>query len=148
MCFPLKSSLKMRNLTQDGGFGPWAPWRPCNHDDGEGSVSSCACRSRSCDGPAARCGGVQCKGPTIQVANCSRYSMVDSTAGLRTSESEGLLLLLCVLCPRNGGWTPWSSWGQCSSTCGIGFEVRQRSCNNPSPRHGGRICVGQGREER
>ncbi|KAF7655613.1 hypothetical protein LDENG_00053850 [Lucifuga dentata] len=110
----------VRNLTQDGGFGPWAPWRPCNHDDGEGSVSSCLCRSRSCDSPVPRCGGVGCKGPTIQVANCS----------------------------RNGGWTPWSSWGQCSSSCGIGFEVRQRSCNNPSPRHGGRICVGQGREER
>ncbi|KAF0038966.1 hypothetical protein F2P81_009450 [Scophthalmus maximus] len=110
----------VRNLTQDGAFGPWAPWQPCNHDDGEGSISSCACRSRSCDGPVAQCGGVACKGPTIQVANCS----------------------------RNGGWTPWSSWGQCSSSCGIGFEVRQRSCNNPSPRHGGRICVGQGREER
>ncbi|XP_029929330.1 semaphorin-5B-like [Myripristis murdjan] len=110
----------VRNLTQDGGFGPWAPWQPCNHNDGEGSVSSCVCRSRSCDGPAARCGGAECKGPTIQVANCS----------------------------RNGGWTPWSSWGQCSTSCGIGFEVRQRSCNNPSPRHGGRICVGQGREER
>ncbi|XP_027863128.1 semaphorin-5B-like [Xiphophorus couchianus] len=110
----------VRNLTQDGGFGPWAMWQPCNHDDGEGTFSSCKCRSRSCDGPVARCGGVECKGPTIQVANCS----------------------------RNGGWTPWSSWGHCSSSCGIGFEVRQRSCNNPSPRHGGRICVGQGREER
>ncbi|XP_029304398.1 semaphorin-5B-like isoform X1 [Cottoperca gobio] len=110
----------VRNLTQDGGFGSWAPWQPCNHDDGEGSISSCVCRSRLCDGPLAQCGGVECTGPTIQVANCS----------------------------RNGGWTPWSSWGQCSSSCAIGFEVRQRSCNNPSPRHGGRICVGQGREER
>uniref|UniRef100_A0A1A8J363 Sema domain, seven thrombospondin repeats (Type 1 and type 1-like), transmembrane domain (TM) and short cytoplasmic domain, (Semaphorin) 5B n=1 Tax=Nothobranchius kuhntae TaxID=321403 RepID=A0A1A8J363_NOTKU len=110
----------VRNLTQDGGFGPWAPWKRCNHDDGDGFFSSCMCRSRFCDGPMPRCGGAGCKGPTIQVANCS----------------------------RNGGWTPWSSWGQCSSSCGIGFEVRQRSCNNPSPRHGGRICVGQGREER
>ncbi|KAM4538121.1 semaphorin-5B-like [Fundulus diaphanus] len=110
----------VRNLTQDGGFGPWAAWQPCNQDDGEGTFSSCKCRSRSCDGPVARCGGAECRGPTIQVANCS----------------------------RNGGWTPWSSWGQCSSSCGIGFEVRQRSCNNPSPRHGGRICVGQSREER
>lgn len=50
--------------------------------------------------------------------------------------------------PRNGGWTPWSSWSLCSSSCGIGFEVRQRSCNNPAPHHGGRVCVGQGREER
>lgn len=109
----------VRNLTQDGVFSPWAPWQSCSHSDGEGS-SLCLCRSRSCDGPSARCGGEECKGPTIQVANCS----------------------------RNGGWTPWSSWGQCSSSCGIGFEVRQRSCNNPSPRHGGRVCVGQGREER
>ncbi|KAK7893328.1 hypothetical protein WMY93_022480 [Mugilogobius chulae] len=109
----------VRNLTQDGVFGPWAQWQSCSHSDGDGS-SLCLCRSRSCDGPSARCGGAACKGPTIQVANCS----------------------------RNGGWTPWSSWGQCSSSCGIGFEVRQRSCNNPSPRHGGRVCVGQGREER
>uniref|UniRef100_A0A3P9JA03 Sema domain-containing protein n=1 Tax=Oryzias latipes TaxID=8090 RepID=A0A3P9JA03_ORYLA len=110
----------VRNLTQDGGFGPWAPWQPCNQDEGDGFFSSCWCRSRSCDEPVAKCGGLECKGPTIQVANCS----------------------------RNGGWTPWSSWGHCSSSCGIGFEVRQRSCNNPAPRHGGRICVGQGREER
>lgn len=69
----LKSFLELRNLTQDGGFSPWAPWQPCNHDDGEGSISSCLCRSRSCDGPVAQCGGAECRGPTIQVANCSRY---------------------------------------------------------------------------
>lgn len=50
--------------------------------------------------------------------------------------------------PRNGGWTPWTSWSPCSTTCGIGFQVRQRSCSNPTPRHGGRVCVGQNREER
>ncbi|XP_019898051.2 semaphorin-5B isoform X3 [Esox lucius] len=110
----------VRNLTQDGGFSPWAPWQPCNHDDGEGAGTSCVCRSRSCNSPIPQCGGSNCNGPVIQVANCS----------------------------RNGGWTPWSSWGQCSTSCGIGFEVRQRTCNNPSPRHGGRVCVGQGREER
>ncbi|XP_075873317.1 semaphorin-5B-like isoform X2 [Nelusetta ayraudi] len=110
----------VRNLTQDGGFGQWAPWQSCNQDDGDGSVSRCSCRSRWCDGPPAQCGGRECEGPTVQVANCS----------------------------RNGGWTPWSSWSPCSSSCGIGFEVRQRSCNNPAPRHGGRVCVGQSREER
>lgn len=56
--------------------------------------------------------------------------------------------IFLILCCRNGGWTPWSSWGQCSTTCEIGFEVRQRSCNNPAPRHGGRVCVGQAREQR
>uniref|UniRef100_A0A3Q3MXD5 Sema domain-containing protein n=1 Tax=Mastacembelus armatus TaxID=205130 RepID=A0A3Q3MXD5_9TELE len=114
------SVCPLRNQTTDGGFGPWAPWQPCNNDDGVDGVSSCLCRSRSCDSPVPRCGGKNCKGPTIEVANCS----------------------------RNGGWTPWSSWGQCSTTCGTGFELRQRSCNNPSPRHGGRVCVGPSRDER
>uniref|UniRef100_A0AAY4EXQ4 Semaphorin-2A n=1 Tax=Denticeps clupeoides TaxID=299321 RepID=A0AAY4EXQ4_9TELE len=109
----------VQNLTQDGAFGPWAPWQTCNHDDGEGN-SMCMCRSRTCNNPTPQCGGAKCEGPIIEVGNCS----------------------------RNGGWTPWSSWSQCSTSCGIGFEVRQRSCNNPSPRHGGRVCVGQGREER
>ncbi|XP_040005117.1 semaphorin-5B isoform X1 [Xiphias gladius] len=110
----------LQNQTTNGGFGPWAPWQPCNNDDGVDGVSSCLCRSRSCDSPAPRCGGKNCEGPTIEVSNCS----------------------------RNGGWTPWSSWGQCSTTCGTGFELRQRSCNNPSPRHGGRVCVGLSRDER
>uniref|UniRef100_A0A8C9S926 Semaphorin-5A n=1 Tax=Scleropages formosus TaxID=113540 RepID=A0A8C9S926_SCLFO len=113
------TACPVRNLTVDGGFGPWTPWQPCSHDDGEGT-SSCMCHSRPCDSPLPQCGGWNCQGPTMEVSNCS----------------------------RNGGWTPWSSWAQCSTTCGIGFEVRQRSCNNPSPRHGGRVCVGQSREER
>uniref|UniRef100_A0A3P9IEV0 Semaphorin 5B n=1 Tax=Oryzias latipes TaxID=8090 RepID=A0A3P9IEV0_ORYLA len=110
----------LRNQTTNGGFGPWAQWQPCNNDDPVDGVSSCLCRSRSCDSPLPRCGGKNCVGTTIEVSNCS----------------------------RNGGWTPWSSWGQCSTTCGTGFELRQRSCNNPSPRHGGRVCVGPSRDER
>ncbi|XP_076871309.1 semaphorin-5B isoform X2 [Brachyhypopomus gauderio] len=109
-----------QNLTQDGSFGPWSAWQSCSHDDGGESSSVCQCRSRVCDSPAPRCGGAECVGPTVEVANCS----------------------------RNGGWTPWSSWSMCSTSCGAGFEVRQRSCNNPAPRHGGRVCVGQTREER
>ncbi|XP_073707889.1 semaphorin-5B [Garra rufa] len=109
-----------RNLTQDGGFGQWSPWQACNHDDGGEGTSTCQCRTRACDNPRPQCGGMKCVGANIEVANCS----------------------------RNGGWTPWSSWAECSTSCGIGFEVRQRSCNNPAPRHGGRVCVGQAREER
>lgn len=85
------------------------------------------------------------------VEKCQETSTVwcwlSSTSPLVTVFSFYHFVPVLLFC-RNGGWTPWSSWGQCSSTCGIGFEVRQRSCNNPSPRHGGRVCVGQGREER
>uniref|UniRef100_H3AY29 Sema5A/B-like TSP-1 type 1 domain-containing protein n=1 Tax=Latimeria chalumnae TaxID=7897 RepID=H3AY29_LATCH len=108
-----------KNLTADGGFGSWSLWQPCEHTDAD-NTGSCMCRSRLCDSPAPRCGGYACEGPTTEVANCS----------------------------RNGAWTVWSSWAQCSTTCGIGFQVRQRSCSNPTPRYGGRVCVGQSREER
>ncbi|XP_036707058.1 semaphorin-5B isoform X5 [Balaenoptera musculus] len=113
------TACPVRNVTRDGGFGPWSPWQPCEHLDGDNS-GSCLCRARACDSPRPRCGGCDCLGPAIHVANCS----------------------------RNGAWTPWSSWALCSTSCGIGFQVRQRSCSNPAPRHGGRICVGKSREER
>uniref|UniRef100_A0A803KBF5 Semaphorin 5B n=1 Tax=Xenopus tropicalis TaxID=8364 RepID=A0A803KBF5_XENTR len=41
----------------------------------------------------------------------------------------------------NGGWTPWSSWAQCSTSCGIGFQVRQRTCSNPAPRGKGGVIM-------
>ncbi|XP_061660878.1 semaphorin-5A isoform X1 [Syngnathoides biaculeatus] len=109
----------VRNVTVDGGFGAWSGWSTCSHNDG-GSAGSCLCRIRACDSPAPQCGGQKCHGISAEVANCS----------------------------RNGAWTPWTSWSPCSTSCGIGFQVRQRSCSNPTPRHGGRVCVGQNREER
>lgn len=78
---------QVRNLTQDGGFGQWAPWQSCNQDDGDGSVSRCSCRSRSCDGPPAQCGGLECEGPTVQVANCSRCGRESTLKLFRTRNS-------------------------------------------------------------
>ncbi|KAF0028165.1 hypothetical protein F2P81_019252 [Scophthalmus maximus] len=130
-CTTLEESVRMsqweqsitkcpiRNVTIDGGFGAWSGWSTCSHNDG-GSAGSCLCRTRACDSPAPQCGGQQCHGISVEVANCS----------------------------RNGAWTPWTVWSPCSTSCGIGFQVRQRSCSNPTPRHGGRVCVGQNREER
>ena len=46
-------------------------------------------------------------------------------------------------CTRHGGWTAWSDWGACSATCDSGIKVRRRTCENPSPRFGGKKCVGR-----
>uniref|UniRef100_A0A4W3JF97 Semaphorin-2A n=1 Tax=Callorhinchus milii TaxID=7868 RepID=A0A4W3JF97_CALMI len=110
----------VKKLTQDGAFGPWTAWHQCKHTD-QDATGQCNCRSRACDSPAPKCGGRDCVGPWMEVFNCSRW---------------------------NGGWTLWSVWAPCSTTCGIGFQVRQRTCSNPTPRYGGRVCVGQSREER
>jgi hypothetical protein len=49
----------------------------------------------------------------------------------------------------NGGWTSWSSWGECLVTSsGGGEQTRHRSCNNPSPSNGGSYCSGSGDDKR
>lgn len=29
------------------------------------------------------------------------------------------------------GWSEWSPWSPCSKTCGTGYEVKERTCNDP-----------------
>ena len=43
----------------------------------------------------------------------------------------------------DGAWSEWSSWTQCSKTCGGGIKVRERSCTNPPPKGNGQSCVGE-----
>lgn len=42
----------------------------------------------------------------------------------------------------NGGYSEWSSWSQCSSSCGVGHRSRSRTCTNPHPGPGGNDCSG------
>ena len=41
----------------------------------------------------------------------------------------------------NGGYSPYSSWSECSVTCGEGVRYRHRSCTNPRPQFGGHDCT-------
>ncbi|KAL3890478.1 hypothetical protein ACJMK2_002760, partial [Sinanodonta woodiana] len=46
----------------------------------------------------------------------------------------------------NGQWSLWGNWGVCSQTCDNGFQIRNRSCTNPVPQHGGQHCTGDAKE--
>ena len=46
----------------------------------------------------------------------------------------------------DGKWSNWGKWSQCSKTCGQGFKVKSRKCNNPPPKGNGLNC--QGKSER
>ncbi|KAL5253235.1 hypothetical protein ACHWQZ_G013119 [Mnemiopsis leidyi] len=50
--------------------------------------------------------------------------------------------------PVDGGWTSYSDWSDCSTSCGTGSQTRDRTCSNPAPADGGRECDGSGRETR
>lgn len=42
---------------------------------------------------------------------------------------------------RDGGYTEWSDWSQCSKECGEGIQVRRKTCTNPAPGSFGKSCV-------
>ncbi|XP_029025329.1 A disintegrin and metalloproteinase with thrombospondin motifs 6 [Betta splendens] len=44
---------------------------------------------------------------------------------------------------EDGGWGPWSMWGECSRTCGGGVSSSMRHCDSPAPSGGGRYCLGE-----
>jgi len=46
--------------------------------------------------------------------------------------------------PVDGGWSDWSEWSTCSKSCEGGVHDRYRECTNPTPRHGGKTCEGEG----
>jgi hypothetical protein len=42
----------------------------------------------------------------------------------------------------DGNWGQWSNYSACSTSCGIGLQIRSRECNNPAPANGGLQCPG------
>ena len=51
-----------------------------------------------------------------------------------------LLLFLIFVKAINGKYTRWTTWTQCSKTCGGGVRERYRSCTNPAPFGKGKNC--------
>jgi len=49
----------------------------------------------------------------------------------------------CTSETRHGNWGEWTSYGDCSASCGGGVQKRTRSCDNPSPSIGGDSCMGK-----
>ena len=46
----------------------------------------------------------------------------------------------CFISLVHGGYSGWSAWPECSSSCGGGVTTRSRMCDNPSPKYGGKDC--------
>lgn len=97
----------------DGGYSPWSNWTSCSSSCGNGT----SVRYRTCTDPAPANGGTDCIGESLQIRECAGTS-----------------------CPVDGGFSNWSNWTACSVSCGTGFELRQRTCTNPLPMHGGKLC--------
>ncbi|XP_070581750.1 hemicentin-1-like isoform X2 [Ptychodera flava] len=53
-----------------------------------------------------------------------------------------------VIVRVHGDWSEWDKWGACSVTCGQGLQTRSRTCDNPMPANGGRLCRGNHNEDK
>ncbi|XP_021353965.1 coadhesin-like [Mizuhopecten yessoensis] len=102
-----------------GGWEAWGPWGACSVTCGTGSIK----RSRKCDSPAQMGGGTYCEGVTSEVTPC-----------------------VLTPCAVDGMWGSWEQWGVCSATCESGLQLRNRTCDNPAPNHGGIDCQGRWRD--
>ncbi|KAL2089466.1 hypothetical protein ACEWY4_014154 [Coilia grayii] len=99
-----------------GGFSEWMEWGPCSVSCGEGVQH----RLRQCNNPLPANGGRHCVGSDIDTRTCHGKP-----------------------CPVDGSWSEWSSWEECSRTCGHGNRTRVRTCSDPPAQHGGRGCEGK-----
>ncbi|KAK3093008.1 hypothetical protein FSP39_009947 [Pinctada imbricata] len=74
---------------------------------------------RYCNNPKPKYGGKPCGGDDVIYKPCNTHD-----------------------CAVDGGWSYWSSYGECSKSCGGGEQIQTRSCTAPAPQNGGRVCSG------
>lgn len=97
----------------NGNWSEWSTWTSCSVSCSRGTRS----RVRSCSNPSPNYGGSGCEGNSSESSICRVRP-----------------------CPVHGGWSAWSDWTNCSTTCSYGQKSRNRTCTNPTPEHGGRNC--------
>jgi len=103
----------------DGAWEVWNPWSGCSVSCGSGRKT----RARTCSFPSA-CHVRPCQGNAQEETSCN---------------------LTCCN-PVDGSWGAWTSWSNCSVSCGSGKKFRNHTCVYPSDCHG-RSCEGPVQEE-
>ncbi|KAH3833888.1 hypothetical protein DPMN_107204 [Dreissena polymorpha] len=100
----------------NGFWSHWNPWGDCSAACSVGFRQ----RIRQCNNPTPLNEGMSCEGSPIEEVPCDTG----------------------VPCPQDGGWSIWSASLPCSAHCGLGTSKRVRTCDAPTPMHGGKICFG------
>uniref|UniRef100_A0A8W8ILJ9 IgGFc-binding protein N-terminal domain-containing protein n=1 Tax=Magallana gigas TaxID=29159 RepID=A0A8W8ILJ9_MAGGI len=108
-------SCNTHNCPIDGNWASWGSYAACSVTCGGGRQS----RTRTCTNPAPQYLGANCVGSTSSSQSCNTHN-----------------------CPIDGNWASWGSYSACTVTCGGGTQGRNRTCSNPVPKYGGKVCSG------
>ncbi|GAB6033516.1 hypothetical protein CHUAL_013395 [Chamberlinius hualienensis] len=95
-----------------------------------------ACFLTFIDVSGGRCGNFLPKYTESPDKCCSQPNVT----GYAWIEPNNRAMAGCNACPVHGGWSQWSAWSPCSTTCGHSVRRRLRECNNPKPKFGGSKC--------
>ncbi|XP_048575619.1 zinc metalloproteinase nas-7 isoform X2 [Nematostella vectensis] len=98
-----------------GGWSHWSNWGPCDEKCGRLRERFCTSKDRS------KCPNANENGVELAEGKCQQDE--------------------CYV-PVPGHWGRWAAWGKCSRTCGRGYRLRSRVCDNPTPQYGGKLCQG------
>lgn len=128
-------------------------WGACSVSCGAGVQR----RLRQCNKPLPANGGRHCAGSATDTRGCKGKPCPGTFCvplwtlnqrNLKFCSSFKMFTTLMKLVPVvfftvDGNWSDWSSWEECSRTCGQGNRTRVRTCSNPHAQHGGRACEGK-----
>jgi len=112
------------NCPVHGNWATWGVWSECTTTCGPDGMRE---RNRTCTDPATLHGGDDCD------------DSINGDVEAETCNTE-------IICPVNGGWGTWESWGRCSLSCGSGTQSRMRACDSPAQAGTGLDCVGEDTE--
>ncbi|WAR25021.1 MLP-like protein [Mya arenaria] len=86
---------------------------------------------------------------TSSPCDINHGTCINTDGGFTCGCSDSYILGANNICEdRDGGYTEWSTWAECSVSCGTGFQTRARTCTNPTPEGNGAPCSGDGSETR